>query len=345
MKPTSKPAAARRPFPLPAVRTDALLNPLVVVAGLAALVLFKYGLGFGRLGTAVMSLSLFLAYLVTVYVYASVAMLAYRGKWALLLTAIPVAVGVSLLLSGPLPPSTVVIDWLMPALAGITTGLLLRQHTGVSRPYLAGVAVVTILAVLWLGFQWAAMRETVQMMGDDLAKTMQMIASGKGNLDSDISDQIHQATRMLIRLMPGLMAINFVTQYSLGTLVFFGAVAREDPTAPRPAPFTMWAMPFWPMAIVPVAIGLRYLMGGTVGIIADNLLLLLSVFYCVTGLALVEYWFRKLRLPGLLRIVMYLMLVPAGVFGYLTLAVAGFADSYFDWRHPEADQESLNNEK
>jgi len=87
------------------------------------------------------------------------------------------------------------------------------------------------------------------------------------------------------------------------------------------------------------------MLGGTAAVIVDNLLLLLSVFYCVTGLALIEFWFRRLRLPGLLRIVMYLLLLPAGFFGYLTLALVGFVDSFFDWRHRESAQESLNNEK
>ena len=41
---------------------------------------------------------------------------------------------------------------------------------------------------------------------------------------------------------------------------------------------------------------------------ADNVLVVMAVYYCVAGLALIEYYLRKLHLSRLMRVLFYILL-------------------------------------
>ena len=65
---------------------------------------------------------------------------------------------------------------------------------------------------------------------------------------------------------------------------------------------------------------------------AYNAILIMCIFYAVSGFALIEYVLRKLRLPIGIKIVFYLGLAFSGYFGVIIPAIAGLADSHFDFR-------------
>ena len=67
-------------------------------------------------------------------------------------------------------------------------------------------------------------------------------------------------------------------------------------------------------------------------LVADNLLLILAVFYSVTGIALMEFFMKKFYVSMLGRILIYILLFLSHVIGFALLAFLGFVDSFYDWR-------------
>lgn len=74
-----------------------------------------------------------------------------------------------------------------------------------------------------------------------------------------------------------------------------------------------------------------FLLSGTAREISVNLLILLSVIYCIQGFAICVYLMNKWNVPILLRSFLYVMIVFQS-FGTILLLVAGVADTWFDFR-------------
>ena len=72
-----------------------------------------------------------------------------------------------------------------------------------------------------------------------------------------------------------------------------------------------------------------------------SILLILSVFYCVTGIALLDYYMRKISLSILVKIIVYILFLPLGLIGYMGLCLCGVLDSFFDWRGINQQDEQL----
>ena len=314
----------------------------VVGAGIA-LVFVRYGVATGRFGAGLGGIALFVSYLVTIYLYAALAMLAYRRRYLVFWLLLPPAVAVSMAIAAPWSGGTVIAEWLMPFLAGLALGGLLRRTGKAAPAYTVGVVTVAVLSAVWTALQWDVLQEAVRQVGDSLAETVEIMTADGERFDSATGERVRIITAAVGRLLPSLFMVNHLAQYSLGGLAFFVMVARHDPAAPRPAPFWEWRIPFGVMVLIPLAVAARFLLGETAALLADNLLAVLSVFYSVTGLALLEYGLRRIRLSPPLKVVVYILLLPAGLAGYLALSLAGLAESFFDWRHLRGPQESLDN--
>jgi uncharacterized protein YybS (DUF2232 family) len=79
-------------------------------------------------------------------------------------------------------------------------------------------------------------------------------------------------------------------------------------------------------------VSLRLLGGESAKLVADNCILLLSITYAVGGLALMEFYMKRLGLSLLFRILFYIFLTLTWLIGFLVSAVLGFIDSFADWR-------------
>ena len=69
-----------------------------------------------------------------------------------------------------------------------------------------------------------------------------------------------------------------------------------------------------------------------VEVIADNGLVISAIFYCVAGLALVEFTIRRLKVSWFMKALFYLMLFLTQIFGFVLVSLLGFIDSFADWR-------------
>jgi hypothetical protein len=152
-------------------------------------------------------------------------------------------------------------------------------------------------------------------------------------------DAVESYTAMLLgvskavaRLVPAMTLMDLVVQFSIGFLWFLwrGLAAERSATLLRP--MAQWKVPFALTPLVVAATLGRLLGNDTVILVADNVIMALSLFYCLGGLALITHVLNRLKMPLIVRILFYVMLTLTGLLGYLFTVLLGFLDSFADWR-------------
>jgi uncharacterized protein YybS (DUF2232 family) len=158
-----------------------------------------------------------------------------------------------------------------------------------------------------------------------------------GNYSSSESAQVMDSARkvfyMIGRVMPALIVLNVIMQFAFGYLVFIYVTGRYELKQQLLAPFKYWKMPYMAMLFLLIAIPMRIFGKEPFIIIADNIIAFLTVFYSVTGLALIEYYLRAFKLSRLMRVLFYLMIFFSQMIGLLAAALLGFIDSFTNWRN------------
>jgi uncharacterized protein YybS (DUF2232 family) len=149
---------------------------------------------------------------------------------------------------------------------------------------------------------------------------------------------------MLIRLMPGAVVVGFMAIITIG-LALAGYVGfRLKLMIPRLRPFYLWhASEWW---LLPTAIGLGLAVLGRNDLwrfAGGNILVVTGNVYALTGLALVESYFKRLSIPVPLRVAFYfiIFIMSFTFVSLIFLAVLGLIDSRFTFRRENPDKEDL----
>ena len=172
--------------------------------------------------------------------------------------------------------------------------------------------------------QFSQMLDTAQQSLKAAGETPQMI--------QEKVDTARRIVDVMIRLIPAGIILGTLTQYSVAYLVFVRWASRFGMSLAGFRPFFEWKMPFAFMPLVMVAIVIRLFGSDSAVIFADNALAMASIFYCLTGLALMEYVLRRLQLSRLMKVLFYLFLFISQFVGFFAAALLGLIDSFADWR-------------
>ena len=305
--------------------------------------MLSFGLGMGSREIVLSFLGSALSYPLAMYLYRGIPGVVASGRVMLLaLTALA-----AVLLGAVWCPSPLVLmmlsSWLTIVGAGVVVGYRLRTETSQLRLYLWGLAIVTIGALaVWvpqLPMMMSGVAESMALAVEDLKKSFTMAGVGEGAV-ADYMEQAQKLFAIGVHLIPSLLIMTTIMQYSIGFLWFMHRDGERLTRTGKLCSFMRWRVPF---AVTPVLVVLavtRLIFGQTVAPVTDNVMTSLSVFYCVTGLSLVTYVLDKGKVSLALRIPFYVMLTLTGLFGYFGLTLLGFLDSFFDWRKPrKADVE------
>ncbi|MBU0984329.1 MAG: DUF2232 domain-containing protein, partial [candidate division Zixibacteria bacterium] len=153
--------------------------------------------------------------------------------------------------------------------------------------------------------------------------------------------QLLSTSMSVIRLVPMAEVMNPVLQFTIGFMWFLAGSSSSLTVCGSLRPFSRWKMPF---AFIPVVIVVAVVRLTTLdpwALAADNVLATLSVFYCATGLSLVDHVLSRMKVGLGVKIAFYVLLTISGVLGYLMTALLGFIDSFADWRKVSEDPASL----
>lgn len=158
-----------------------------------------------------------------------------------------------------------------------------------------------------------------------------------------LTEQLTLLSAFLIRMIPSMIVLSWLTQFSIGLFLFLRATELIGMRRPV-QPLSNWHMPFWLIgALIPLAIA-RLLGGEEVTYWADNGLAVLAVIYAVGGLAIGEFFMRRFGFGWFMKTAVYLMMFLSGLVGFLLLVGFGFFDSFMDWRSRADRGNELANE-
>lgn len=284
-----------------------------------------------------------LAKATAVYVYFGSALLAYGSRFILLVAGGLASVAIALLLVPNRGAMAAGMELSMLLAGGGLLGYQLANGKSGLYAYLVGLTAVLLASLLWLVPQIDQIQSTTLLIGNDSIENMKTLGVGFGGekLTEAMLLELRQALAFFVRVLPGLLILNFIAIYSVAALLFISYLDRKSAQPPLLMPFSRWQIPFPVMILLPIGVAAWYLGSGWPKLVGENLLLMLSVLYCVAGLSLLSHYLEKIKISRLGKVAIYILMFPAGTFGFFALGLAGVLDSFFDWRRLYRPDEKL----
>lgn len=314
-----------------------------ILIGIVVYPLLRFGgpsLGKGLLANLV---PVALAYALAIYLYYGIPGLAYRRIiWPIGIAAFA-SVVVAIATIDQRFVGQALLELAAVVIAGGLTGLLTRTNRHPLVTYVVSAIIVSGLSVLFYLPIWSGiMKDMTALLEQFTASSKEMIAASGGTPEEvqEFGERISKLVPVIVTLLPAVTIMTMVIQYSLGFLLFFKRVAVNNPHRRSVLSFTGWRVPYEFIPVVIVLILMRLFAGHVPKLIADNGIFLLSIFYCLSGLSLVEFYLKRWQLTLPFRIVFYTFLFLTGFVGFIVIAIIGFIDSFTDWRSrsgPEID--------
>lgn len=281
-------------------------------------------------------------YFTAMYLYYGLTRLAFTNRNLVLWSSAVIAALVSYVLLGGTHTWILLTGWSMILVTAAVAG---RLTFGGYRPRTVYIIAVISLVIfgtaqymaLWLELLRSA-PENIQTLVAEAKR--QLAAVGESEARSrQTAEAFREFATVVFRLAPAVMLLSAVAQFSVGYLLFARWTSMRDTAQPPYEPFRYWKMPYGGIPLVAIVSGIRLLGDESIRIAADNALAFLAVFYCVTGLALTEYFLRKIQFSTFMKVLFYvfLSLLPIvfpllGIIVGGTIILLGFIDSFADWR-------------
>jgi hypothetical protein len=307
--------------------------PVVVAMPLYSLI--KYGPTVTPDTLVVSFIAQTISFGLAIYLYYGIARLNREGCQFQLWIGLALGVVSGFLLVGTRELWMLTTDWSMLFAASAIVGGMTKSNRSPFVAFMAGLIIVILVGIASFLPVWSDMRIVAEKMSQTIAYDFKNSAVGL-SLDAQsvetYSAIIQKWANVVVRLLPTILVMSFVTQFTIGYLWFAEKDARTHNTDSPLKSFLYWRVPLWVTLVVAIAVASRFLAGETAGYFSDNLLAAASLFYCVTGLALVEYYMRKFKLHWSLRLLFYILMVPTGLIGYFVFVLFGLMTSVYDWR-------------
>ena len=301
--------------------------------------LLLYGNWGGQLGAAVALLAAVTTYFFARYLYYAIARLAYQRSTSLLWGGAATAVIAAYLFSGASGIWAPLTGWGMLLFAGALSGRLTLAGYAQGRVYIVGATAVAIFFALQSLPMWGEFVRAAPQLGETFAQQSEQFLLGLGYSSEIVRESLDQSRKMfdvMVRLFPAATILSALLQFSIGYLAFVLWVSCKNRSPACYVPFVFWKVPFGFTPLLIIVILMRVFGGELLKMIADNGLAILAVYYCGAGLALMEYYLRKLRLSKLMKTLFYIFLFLTQLAGFFVAALVGFIDSFADWRKVHA---------
>lgn len=221
--------------------------------------------------------------------------------------------------------------WSMFLFGGVIAGRMNLGRFDQSRIYLISAIAVALFFTAWQLPHWPEMmklwKQWYQLISQGSAGLLKLIGATQESLNRSQMEY-----DQVVRLIPAITILSVLVQFSVAYMMFLIHISRLQMGPFRLEPFRNWKMPFTVAPLVLVVMLGHFFGTETVTLVADNILMILSVYYCLTGLSLVEYLFDRYKMSWLVRTVFYIALILSFAVGYIATVVIGFIDSFADWR-------------
>lgn len=206
------------------------------------------------------------------------------------------------------------------------------------KALLAGFAYlcITFVVVLSAGSDHDLLdgyNKIIQVISEDLDQSLALYKEkSSGIYQVELEKWFYQFKALIIRFLPGLMGSVFVIITLSNILVPKIYLAKRYENEAFAPTFTQWKLPELLIWVIITAAVLAFWGDGIFHVCGENVLLVLSSLYFLQGLAVVAVYFEKLKVPGFMRWIIYILLCIQW-YGLIFVVIIGVSDVWFDLRN------------
>ena len=204
-----------------------------------------------------------------------------------------------------------VLDMITIFTGGFLVGYLVSQRRGLGWSFIAGSIWILAVSVIQYWDVWPVMIEVMKKEGNELVTLWEANPAFK-TASRDVQDEMLSTMKtwvtMSARLSPAAMVMLPVTQLSIGFLWFLVRGVKDGRLAMHNIQFIGWKAAWQLAPVLIAAAALRLLGGESLQLIADNVIAILAIYYCITGLAMVAWFLRLLNVALWLKVLFYVFL-------------------------------------
>jgi predicted membrane protein DUF2232 len=188
-----------------------------------------------------------------------------------------------------------------------TAGAIEWYPPGLLAAWLTGLGL-TAIAVAFLLFGGA---DNIQLA------TRERLAAALDGLFKENAAGRDELAGFFAMVMPGLIAASWMAMTVINGVLAQGLLARFGASwRPSPALVTL-SLPMW-FPVVPVLATVATVLGGSMRFLGINMMIVLTVPFCLTGLAVLHIIAYRFSHPAILLVSFYVL---AGVFGWPLLLI------------------------
>jgi uncharacterized protein YybS (DUF2232 family) len=228
--------------------------------------------------------------------------------------------------------------WLIQT-AGLAVVLVVarKQNWPGTKALLAGFAClyVTFMAVFTAGSGTDLLdgyNKVVQVISEDMDQSLAIYKeTASGIYQAELENRFRQFKEVIIRFLPGLLGSAFLV-ISLSNIlvpkIYLAKILKNEAFAPA---FTQWKLPEPLVWAIITAGGSAFLGKGMLKVCGENALLVLSSIYFFQGIAVVAFYFERLKVHAFIRWITYILLCIQW-YGLILIVIIGLSDVWFDLR-------------
>ena len=209
-------------------------------------------------------------------------------------------------------------------------------------PAIAGAKGVIALGFSWFLF-WAVYgiiagihpyATLLVILDSSFARVIEIYQTGT-ELPADVLYNLEQVItsirEFLPRVLPGLLTTSVIITVWLNMVIVNHLLYRLKPEKVAWPRFSQWQLPEKLVWIVIVAAMLLLVGSGVVKNAGYSLAIVAAILYCLQGVAVFIHFLDRWKVPGYLRIILYVILAVQS-YGLLLLAMLGVTDIWIDFR-------------
>jgi len=224
-----------------------------------------------------------------------------------------------------------------------TTGLAIvlivarKQDWPGIKTLLAGFAYLCVMFMVILSAGsghdlFDGYNKVVQAISENLDQSLALYKeTSSGIYQAELENWFRQFKEVIIRFLPGLLGSVFMI-ISLSNIlvpkIYLAKKLKNEVFAPV---LTQWKLPEPLVWVIITAGGLAFWGKGIFKVCGENALLVLSSIYFFQGLAIVAFYFRKLKVHAFIRWITYILLCIQW-YGLIIIVVIGLSDVWFNLR-------------
>lgn len=244
-------------------------------------------------------------------------------------------------LSGPsiLPFNLFFPLWLKAILPPILLGLLIIRGWQAGKSFVLAAVAIAGFVMITYGQGAELFNQQIDLLRESVKSMITGTLTTQGYSSEvivDTVDKLGYMAGLLKRLLPGLLIMSSIGQLFVSFIAVEWYFTRRDSYFPGFGPFIYWKIPEKLLYFLGLVLIARLINDSVIKMAADNILFILSFFYAVCGLALIEHLLRRLQLPMFMKIIFYFGLFLMQLPGLIAASIIGLFDSYFDFRKVKA---------